>query len=156
MKSLSKVCLNRLIWGRLALTLLLCQGIAACTPTGVVGPVRPLVSISSAPSRQEAPSDPAAASADSAPPPTAAELAANPSRFEGLNADAVVTWLGDPSFRRRDAPAEVWQYYGDKCVLDLFLYDENDAQRVAHAEIRSRTADEGNGCLTHMLAGRHS
>jgi hypothetical protein len=72
-----------------------------------------------------------------------------------LDGDAVVAWLGDPSFRRRDPPAEVWQYYGDKCVLDLFLYDEDDIQRVARAEIRSRTAGEGNGCLVHMLAARH-
>jgi hypothetical protein len=83
-------------------------------------------------------------------------LSADPARFKGMNADAVVAWLGDPNFRRRDPPAEVWQYYGDSCVLDLFLYDETDGERVAHAEVRSRTADDGTGCVARLLAGRRS
>ena len=89
-----------------------------------------------------------------APLPAVAALAADPSLFKGIEGRAVLARLGDPNFRRRDPPAEVWQYYGDKCVLDLFLYDEDGTQRVAHAEIRSRTAGEGNGCLLRLLSGR--
>ncbi len=30
--------------------------------------------------------------------------------------------LGAPAFTRRDDPAQLWQYRGDRCTLDIFLY----------------------------------
>ena len=89
------------------------------------------------------------------PPPNSGELAADPSRFKGLAASEVVAKLGDPSFRRREAPAEIWQYYGPGCVLDLFLYDEKGVQKVAHFELRNHAlqADGGANCLAELLRG---
>ena len=77
-------------------------------------------------------------------------------RFKGQSAKEITASLGDPSFRRREAPAEVWQYYGQGCVLDLFLYDETDGQRVKHAELRSRdfNADPAPDCLPLLLQGK--
>lgn len=80
----------------------------------------------------------------------------DPARLRGLAAAEVTAKLGDPSFRRHETPAEVWQYFGPGCVLDLFLYDENGTERVAHVELRSRTltASAQAACLTQLLAGK--
>ncbi len=61
---------------------------------------------------------------------------APPPRLVGLAADALVDVLGSPTLKRRDPPAEVWQYAGRACVLHLFLYSPPDgtAMAVAHAE----------------------
>jgi hypothetical protein len=77
-------------------------------------------------------------------------------RFKGQSAKDITAGLGEPSFRRREAPAEVWQYYGQGCVLDLFLYDETDGQRVKHAELRTRdfNADPAPECLPLLLQGK--
>lgn len=76
--------------------------------------------------------------------------------LRGLAARDLLAKLGDPNFRRRETPAEVWQYFGPGCVLDVFLYDEKDAQRVAHVELRSRTLTQGAeaACLSQLLAGK--
>ena len=88
--------------------------------------------------------------------PTNGELAADLTRFKGLAAKDVTAALGDPNFRRREAPAEIWQYFGASCVLDLFLYEDNGAQRVAHVELRSRTLGQGaqRSCLSQLLDGK--
>ncbi len=59
-----------------------------------------------------------------------------PPRLVGLAAQALVDVLGSPTLKRRDPPAEVWQYAGRGCVLHLFLYAPPDgtALAVAHAE----------------------
>ncbi len=92
------------------------------------------------------------------PPPSAAELSANPDRFDGMSSRQVLAALGTPSFRRRESPAEIWQYYGESCVLDLFLYDDSGEGRVAHAELRTLSSDQAqaNPCLGEMLERRHA
>ena len=88
--------------------------------------------------------------------PTLAELAADPARFKGLTGPDVTTLLGAPSFQRHDGEAEIWQYYGpsSSCVLDLFVYPDGALKRVAHAELRSRGASGGNGCLAAIVDGK--
>ncbi|PKU23515.1 hypothetical protein [Telmatospirillum siberiense] len=80
----------------------------------------------------------------------------DPAGLRGLAAADVTAKLGAPSFRRHETPAEVWQYFGPGCVLDLFLYEEKGTQRVAHAELRSRnlTANGQAACLAQLLEGR--
>ncbi len=92
----------------------------------------------------------------SGPLPTDRELAADPNRLKGFAAGQVVAALGDPNYRRREAPAEVWQYYGPGCVLDLFLYDEKGAQRVAYVEVRNQSAGQSgaSACISQLLGGR--
>ncbi len=92
----------------------------------------------------------------SRPSPSARDLAADPNRFKGLGASEVIAKLGDPSYRRREAPAEVWQYYGPGCVLDLFLYEEKGSQKVVHFELRNNglQTDGGTTCLSELLDGK--
>ena len=40
----------------------------------------------------------------------------------GLAVPEIIALLGNPQFQRMDAPAELWQYRQNGCVLDLFLY----------------------------------
>lgn len=73
--------------------------------------------------------------------PTAADIAAAPDPFsmKGKTEAAVKAALGVATLLRREPPAQVWQYRGRICVLDLVLYpDESEGAtlRVAHVEIR--------------------
>jgi hypothetical protein len=88
------------------------------------------------------------------------DLAHGPDRFEGLTGVDVIAALGDPSFRRRESPAEVWQYYGPGCILDLFLYDDGPnaaaGATVTHAELRGREgAQPEAACLSRLIDLRH-
>jgi hypothetical protein len=105
-------------------------------------------------------------------PPTLTDLARGPQRFEGLEGKDVLAALGDPNFRRRDKPAEVWQYYGPGCILDLFLYDDKPTASpvagkptegmepdgtVAHAELRGREGRPAEAaCLSRLITQRHA
>jgi hypothetical protein len=60
----------------------------------------------------------------------------------GLGPSELQARLGDPALRRRDAPAEIWQYRSPLCVLDLFLYRDGPATRVTNVELRPRDGRE--------------
>ncbi|MEE8393419.1 MAG: hypothetical protein V3R66_03675 [Rhodospirillales bacterium] len=66
--------------------------------------------------------------------------APGPDQLIGMAGGSLSTILGEPSFKRRDNPAEIWQYRGEDCVLDIFLYKEMDGAiyRVDHVEARTR------------------
>jgi len=46
--------------------------------------------------------------------------------------------LGEPAFKRLDGPAEIWQYRGRDCLLDVFFYPDVQGRVVEHAEFRRR------------------
>jgi hypothetical protein len=74
-----------------------------------------------------------------------------PARLKGLTAIQVKSVLGSPNFRRRDNPAEIWQYRGSACTLDLFLYDEAGRQTVSHYAVRSQTGSiEDRDCFVQL------
>lgn len=56
----------------------------------------------------------------------------------GLQHHQVMALLGEPSFKRRDDPAQIWQYRDSICILDVFLYrpDGGGAYRVTYVEVR--------------------
>ena len=57
----------------------------------------------------------------------------------GLAPHAVNRLLGPPSLLRTELPAQVWQYTAADCVLDIYLYAEEerpDRSRVTYYEIR--------------------
>jgi hypothetical protein len=46
-------------------------------------------------------------------------------RLIGLDSGQVAGLLGPADFRRTDGPAEILQYRGTACVLDVYLYRED-------------------------------
>lgn len=83
--------------------------------------------------------------------------APEPKRLVGLRASEIQKMLGNPEFKRRDHPAEIWQYRRDTCMLDIFLYQEKDSAngfKVNHVEARGKSIAEVSGteCLLEALA----
>lgn len=76
-----------------------------------------------------------------------------PARLKGLTPTQVKSVLGRPGFTRRDAPAEIWQYRGRVCTLDLFLYEDEGRQVVAHYAMRGTQPLDERGCFDE-LTGR--
>ena len=79
-----------------------------------------------------------------------------PEVLKGLSDTQVESELGAPSFRRRDPPAEIWQYRVRACTLDLFLYDENNRHIVTHYAVRNPAGPPigDSACLDEVLAAR--
>ncbi len=79
-----------------------------------------------------------------------------PEQFKGLSDTALLARLGQPNYRRHDGAAEIWQYYGQGCVLDLFLYAGDTGKTVTYAETRNRNPGEDPDpqCLARLLAGQ--
>ncbi|WP_366555455.1 hypothetical protein [Aquibaculum sediminis] len=59
----------------------------------------------------------------------------------GLPPSALAETLGQPPVLRRDRPAEIWQYRGGDCVLDVFLYEGDSGSQVVHLEARDGRAN---------------
>lgn len=87
-----------------------------------------------------APDAPVADAIDRAKSPPAAG-AQPPASVLGLQPRDVRQLLGAPKLVRRDAPAEVWQYRSDACVLDLFIYNADAEPRVRYVEARTIAAE---------------
>ncbi|HLY57195.1 MAG TPA: hypothetical protein VKS60_16650 [Stellaceae bacterium] len=83
--------------------------------------------------------NPSVAVAPSRPPIAAADLVA----LRSLTAAGLTARLGQPDFKREEESAQIWQYRGPSCVLDVFLYQEGGEFKVAHAVTRNRSDDAG-------------
>jgi hypothetical protein len=84
----------------------------------------------------------------------------DPKHLIGLDRQNIAELLGRPRIVRRDAPAEVWQYSGPNCVLDVFFYEQGMEFRVVHIEARDRRAIELDtrlcfNDLLELLRARH-
>ena len=86
-------------------------------------------------------------------PPRLSETERDPERLLHMNRRTISSLLGKPEFVRQEATARVWQYRIDRCVLDLFLYDEANEHRVIHYEFRPTMAglDPIDDCFEQFL-----
>lgn len=79
----------------------------------------------------------------------------DPTRLKGMSPTQVRAVLGKPMFTRRDAPAEIWQYRGRACTIDLFLYDEGGgAQTVSYVTVRNQQPATNESQCMGELVGR--
>ncbi len=77
-------------------------------------------------------------------------------RIRGMEKTAIARLLGEPSFIRRDDPAEIWQYRGERCILDIFMYKDGKSFAAAHVALRSRTVERpaDEKCYADIFARR--
>ena len=119
-------------------------GVAACggiatdanpTPTPTVTPA---AAAATAPATQAAATTPETAMA--APAPAPERRYPEPASLAGLDEGQLSGLLGQPRFKRRDDPAQIWQYRNDACALDVFLYKtgKDGPFTVLHFETRGR------------------
>lgn len=136
---------------RLALPMLL-AALAACEHQG--GATQASLTVTPPPVRPAPGDDEEIGPADRTAVP--ADLAINPVRLNGLTQRTIRAALGTPNFRRRDKGVEIWQYYGEGCVLDLFIYEENGQRLVTHHQIRSTTGEQIGGCFRGIIDSRRT
>ena len=75
-------------------------------------------------------------------------------RIKGMEKSAIARLLGEPGFIRRDDPAEIWQYRGERCILDVFMYKDGNSFTAAHVTLRSRTVERpaDEECYANIFA----
>ena len=88
--------------------------------------------------------------------PPAPVIDDDPARIMGLGPDRLTELLGRPELTRREPPAEIWQYRGESCVFDVFLYEEAGLARVTYLEARDASAQRvaERSCLNQLLRAR--
>lgn len=96
----------------------------------------PSASSASTPAPKQAPAKPPAGATPSPQAPTASLPQPSPDQLMGLDAQGVTRLLGQPSLKRTEGPANVWQYANRLCVLDVVMYDEEGKSRVSYVELR--------------------
>ena len=80
-----------------------------------------------------------------------------PTDLVGLDGPSLETLLGKPGLVRRDYPAEVWQYRNPSCVLDVYLYPDDERLTVTHAEARAPkiAGDPLRPCIAKLAELKH-
>ena len=77
-----------------------------------------------------------------------------------MSGDEIAIRLGAPQFRRRDGQAEIWQYRGSACALDVFLYADGNSLKVRYVETRGRDTNaatdpkQARDCASALLDSR--
>jgi hypothetical protein len=61
----------------------------------------------------------------------------------GMRGAELTNLMGAPQFRHRDGKAEIWQYRGTACILDVFLYVDGNDLRVRYVDARERGDSKG-------------
>jgi hypothetical protein len=100
---------------------------------------------------------PAAPARTAALPPGVRLPIESPKALIGKGDAEVSSLLGKPAFTRTDGPAQVWQYTGPSCALDVFMYQSAGAYKVEYTELRrlgAVGAVDDPTCLADALAGK--
>jgi len=106
----------------------------------MAGPAKPVVAPVPVAETTRQPAAAAQQTASRAQPAAPALRAA--SELVGLESTMVEQRLGTPALRRRDEPAELWQYRSPLCVMDVFLYSDGRSFKVMHVELHPRSPEQ--------------
>jgi len=131
------------------------------TPSGEPGQVVDIISSDEAPAaKPTAPvqvPDAAAEQPESlaAMPPEPA-INDDPEQLIGMGPASLNAFLGAPELIRREAPASLWQYRTEGCVLDVVLYPDRTGDKVTYLEAREDGATKipPRDCLNKLLRAR--
>jgi hypothetical protein len=130
------------------------------TPSGEPGQVVDVISSEEAPAqapKAPASQDDAAAQADAlAAIPPEPGINDDPEQLIGMGPASLNAFLGAPELIRREAPASLWQYRAEDCVLDVVLYPDRTGDKVTYLEARKDGATKiaPRTCLGKLLRAR--
>jgi hypothetical protein len=131
------------------------------TPSGEPGHVVEIISSDEAPAGKPASPGEAANATAQQPESLAAippEPAINddPEQLIGMGPASLNAFLGAPQLIRREAPASLWQYRAEGCVLDVVLYPDRMGDKVTYLEAREDGATKipARDCLNKLLRAR--
>ncbi len=81
----------------------------------------------------------------------------DPQQLIGMGPASLNAFLGAPEMIRREAPASLWQYRADGCVLDVVLYPDRGGDKVTYLEAREDGATKmaPRTCLNKLLRARY-
>ena len=81
----------------------------------------------------------------------------DPQQLIGMGPASLNAFLGAPELIRREAPASLWQYRADDCVLDVVLYPDRGGDKVTYLEAREDGATKmaPRTCLNKLLRARY-
>ena len=82
----------------------------------------------------------------------------DPQQLIGMGPASLNAFLGAPELIRREAPASLWQYRAEGCVLDVVLYPDRQGDKVTYLEARENGATKiaPRTCLNKLLRARFS
>lgn len=88
--------------------------------------------------------------------PSATATPGGTNAMAGISADRLRDLWGEPTLKRNEAGAELWQYAGSgNCTLLVYLYPgPNSAMTVTHAEAVPGGADEAAVTACARAAGK--
>lgn len=82
----------------------------------------------------------------------------DPATLIGLDQAEVIAALGEPEKRGDEAPAQVWRYLTDECVVKLFFYldlgDEEFHLLSYETNQQDGGSDAAKRCFDQVLRGR--
>lgn len=81
----------------------------------------------------------------------------DPQQLIGMGPASLNAFLGAPELIRREAPASLWQYRAEDCVLDVVLYPDRGGDKVTYLEAREDGATKmpPRTCLNKLLRARY-
>ena len=81
----------------------------------------------------------------------------DPQQLIGMGPASLNAFLGAPELIRREAPASLWQYRAEGCVLDVVLYPDRSGDKVTYLEAREDGATKmpARTCLNKLLRARN-
>ena len=82
----------------------------------------------------------------------------DPQQLIGMGPASLNAFLGAPQLIRREAPASLWQYRAEGCVLDVVLYPDRQGDKVTYLEAREDGAVKiaPRTCLNKLLRARYN
>ena len=88
--------------------------------------------------------------------PVAPAIDDDPQQLIGMGPASLSAFLGAPELIRCEAPASLWQYRAEGCVLDVVLYPERGGDKVTYLEARDAgvTRMPPRQCLNKLLRSR--
>lgn len=86
--------------------------------------------------------------------PREIEVVSDPLTLVGHKPDTIQDFFGTPTRTRNDNDSQIWQYYSKNCAMDVFFYNEAEAQKslvVEYIDIRAMNSESKDECVDYFM-----